>query len=103
MPRTIEPAAITSHTSESLEQAVDSLMPQLTQELVELVRIPSISADGFPSEPMDAAFNLVIELLRDAGLRDVDRLDLPDTYPIVTAEIAAPPGAPTVLLYSHYD
>ncbi|HKE88081.1 MAG TPA: M20/M25/M40 family metallo-hydrolase [Vicinamibacterales bacterium] len=100
MPRTIEtPVA----TSQSLAQAVDGLMPQLTQELVELVRIPSISADGFPSEPMDAAYNLVIELLRDAGVRDIDRLDLPDTYPIITADIPAPPGAPTVLLYSHYD
>ena len=100
MPRTIEtPAA----TSQSLADAVDSLMPQLTQELAELVRIPSISAAGFPAEPMDTAYNLVIEFLRDAGVRDIDRLDLPDTYPIITANIAAPPGAPTVLLYSHYD
>src|SRR5262245_18201630 len=102
MPRTIETPA-PSHTSQTLAQAVDSLMPQLTHELVELVRIPSISADGFPSEPMVAAFNLVIELLRESGVRDVDRLDLPDTYPIITADIAPPAGAPTVLLYSHYD
>jgi acetylornithine deacetylase/succinyl-diaminopimelate desuccinylase-like protein len=100
MPRTIDTNAA---TSQSLTQAVDSLMPQLTQELVELVRIPSISANGFPSEPMDAAYNLVVELLRDAGVRNIDRLDLPDTYPIITADIAAPSGAPTVLLYSHYD
>src|SRR5262249_7683706 len=30
-------------------------------------------------------------------------LDLPNTYPIITGEIPAPQGAPTVLLYSHYD
>jgi acetylornithine deacetylase/succinyl-diaminopimelate desuccinylase-like protein len=33
----------------------------------------------------------------------VGRLDLPDTAPIVVGHIPAPPGAPTVLLYSHYD
>ena len=30
-------------------------------------------------------------------------LSLPDTAPIVTGEIPAPDGAPTVLLYAHYD
>ena len=30
-------------------------------------------------------------------------LELPDTAPVVTGEIPAPDGAPTVLLYSHYD
>lgn len=90
-------------TSQSLASAVNSLMPQLTSELVQLARIPSISASGFPSEPVHKAFNLVAELLRDAGLQNVGRLDLPNTYPIVTGEIPAPAGAPTVLLYGHYD
>ena len=34
---------------------------------------------------------------------NVGTLDLPNTYPIVIGEIPAPPGAPTVLLYGHYD
>ena len=33
----------------------------------------------------------------------LDPLELPDTAPVVLGEIAAPDGAPTVLLYSHYD
>ncbi len=33
----------------------------------------------------------------------VTSLDLPDTAPIILGEIPAPDGAPTVLLYSHYD
>jgi cysteinylglycine-S-conjugate dipeptidase len=89
--------------SHSPAHAVDALLPQLTSELVQLVRIPSISAAGFPSEPLHKAYGLVAELLRDAGLRNVSSLDLPNTYPIVTGEIPAPAGAPTVLLYSHYD
>ena len=31
------------------------------------------------------------------------QLELPDTAPVIIAEIPAPAGAPTVLLYSHYD
>jgi acetylornithine deacetylase/succinyl-diaminopimelate desuccinylase-like protein len=77
-------------------------MPQLMADLIQLARIPSISAANFPSEPVHRAHALVGELLRDAGLR-VKTLELPDTYPIVTGEIPAPPGAPTVLLYGHYD
>ena len=48
------------------------------------------------------AFELTSRLFADAGVA-VGRLDLPDTAPVVTGEIPAPPGAPTVLLYSHYD
>ena len=36
-------------------------------------------------------------------MQNVAPLELPDTAPAVTGEIPAPPGAPTVLLYSHYD
>jgi acetylornithine deacetylase/succinyl-diaminopimelate desuccinylase-like protein len=41
-------------------------------------------------------------LFADVGV-EVGRLDLPDTAPVVVGQIPAPPGAPTVLLYSHYD
>ncbi len=87
----------------ALAKAVDELMPQLTTELIRLSRIPSIAESTFPPEPVREACNAVIELLRDAGLTQVKTLDLPETYPIVTGEIPAPPGAPTVLLYGHYD
>ena len=33
----------------------------------------------------------------------LEPLELPDTAPVFLAEIPAPAGAPTVLLYSHYD
>ena len=46
---------------------------------------------------------MVVGLFRDAGVETVGSLELPDTAPIMTGEIPAPPGAPTVLLYSHYD
>jgi acetylornithine deacetylase/succinyl-diaminopimelate desuccinylase-like protein len=81
---------------------VRDLMPRLRRDLDELVRIPSISGDGHPEQPLLDAHDMVARLFADAGV-EVDRLDLPDTAPIVTGEIPAPEGAPTVLLYSHYD
>jgi len=46
---------------------------------------------------------MISELLRGAGCQSLKTLELPDTAPIIIAEIEAPAGAPTVLLYSHYD
>jgi cysteinylglycine-S-conjugate dipeptidase len=88
---------------DSIAAVVDGLMPQLTKELVQLTRIPSISAPGYPVEPIHEACQLVMALLRDAGVGSVRTLDLPNTFPVVLGDIPAPPGAPTLLLYSHYD
>ena len=50
-----------------------------------------------------AARDVVVELLEGAGVQNVRSLELPDTAPVVLGEIPAPEGAPTVLLYGHYD
>jgi acetylornithine deacetylase/succinyl-diaminopimelate desuccinylase-like protein len=84
---------------------VPALLDELKADLGRLVAVPSISAPGFPEprEPILAACELTMSLLRDAGVADVTTLELPDTAPIVMGGIPAPDGAPTVLLYSHYD
>jgi acetylornithine deacetylase/succinyl-diaminopimelate desuccinylase-like protein len=81
---------------------VARLMPALRADLARLVAIPSVSVPGRIDEPLLAAFALTSELFAAAGV-EVERLDLPDTAPVVCGSIPAPPGAPTVLLYSHYD
>jgi acetylornithine deacetylase/succinyl-diaminopimelate desuccinylase-like protein len=89
-----------------MTSAVSTLMPQLKSELARLVAIPSISAPNYPAAthpPLLEAYEAVVELFRDAGVRILDPLLLPGTAPVVMGEIPAPPGAPTVLLYSHYD
>jgi acetylornithine deacetylase/succinyl-diaminopimelate desuccinylase-like protein len=81
-------------------------MPRLKYDLARLVAIPSISAPGYPAathEPLLEAYEAVVELFRDAGVRILDPLVLPGTAPVLMGEIPAPEGAPTVLLYSHYD
>ncbi len=86
-----------------LPEKVRSLMPELVADLGRLVRIPSIAFPDFPREPLNEAHDLIVELLRDAGVQTIDTLNLPDTAPVITGAIPAPDGAPTVLLYSHYD
>lgn len=79
-----------------------TLMPDLRRELEALVAIPSVSGPGRPDEPILAACHEVVRLFEGAGAQ-VELLELPGTAPIITGGIPAPPGAPTVLLYSHYD
>jgi cysteinylglycine-S-conjugate dipeptidase len=81
---------------------VRELMPGLREDLDRLVRIPSVSGGGRSPEPLRAAHDEAARLFSEAGV-EVSTLELPDTAPIVYGEIPAPPGAPTVLLYSHYD
>src|SRR5437868_5257883 len=82
--------------------AVTELMPALRADLDALVRIPSVSVPGEVGPALLEAFEVTSRLFAEAGVA-VGRLDLPDTAPVVVGEIPAPPGAPTVLLYSHYD
>lgn len=82
---------------------VAALMPALRTDLERLVRIPSIAFPGFPPEPLAQAHDLVVDLLRDAGVEQLETLSLPETAPVITGEIPGPEGAPTVLLYGHYD
>ncbi len=92
--------------SRSLSETVTSLAPQLKEELARLVAIPSISALGYPAETHPAlleAYEEVARLFADAGATILDPLELPETAPVLLGEIAGPDGAPTVLLYSHYD
>src|SRR5262245_42891490 len=85
-----------------MRDTVRGLMPDVVADLGRLVRIPSISAPDHPREKLQEAHDLVAELLGDAGV-EVSTLSLPDTAPVVTGSIPASAGAPTVLLYSHYD
>ena len=99
-------AARRDTTHPALAGRVRELMPKLREDLAGLVAIPSVSESGFAASSRPAllqARDAVAALLEDAGCKQVTSLELPDTAPLVTAEIAAPDGAPTVLLYSHYD
>jgi succinyl-diaminopimelate desuccinylase len=70
-------------------------------ELCELLRIPSISADPNYGTHMQRAAQWLVAKFQAMGLAT----DLIPTtgHPLVYAETEAVPGAPTVLVYGHYD
>lgn len=71
-------------------------------ELLELLRIPSVSADStFKDDVFDAAEFLKTKL-EEAGADQVEICPT-DGFPIVYGEKIIDPAAPTVLVYGHYD
>ena len=72
------------------------------EELLDLLRIPSISADPAYKEAMLTTANFVAKSLTDAG---ADKVEICPTagHPIVYGEKIIDPKKPTVLVYGHYD
>ncbi|GAB3979759.1 dipeptidase [Actinoallomurus acanthiterrae] len=90
--------------NEDLRAAVKRLMPQARSDLAELVSYRSVfDARQYPQRECDRAAEWVAEAFREAGLTDAGLHDTPDGSKAVIARRPAPPGAPTVLLYCHYD
>lgn len=90
-------------TADDLRTKTKSLMPGLLADLERLVRLPSVAFPGFPDEPVRQTAAAVAQLLRDAGLPDVRMMDVARAPQAVFGQRPAKPGAPTVLLYAHYD
>lgn len=91
-----------------LRNRVQAIWPGVRSDLEDLVRIPSVSNSDFDQAHVAASAQAVADLLRGAGLPEVQILgvDRPDGTPGAPAVVArrpAPAGAPTVLLYAHHD
>ncbi|EST37086.1 beta-Ala-His dipeptidase [Streptomycetaceae bacterium MP113-05] len=87
-----------------LAATVASLMPRAREELAELVAFQSVAdPDLFPRSECEAAAGWVADALRAEGFADVALLDTPDGTQSVYGHLPGPQGAPTVLLYAHYD
>lgn len=82
--------------------AVEIVMPGVVEDLQQLVAIPSVSS--LPEHDGDVARCAaeVQRLLEDAGCPGVRLLEA-GGKPAVYGHFPAPEGAPTVLLYAHYD
>ena len=90
--------------NEDLRGVVRALMPQAKADLSTLVSFRSVADDRqFPVEECHQAAAWVAQACRDAGLTDAGLYDTPDGSKAVIARRPAPAGAPTVLLYCHYD
>ena len=85
-------------------EGVDRGFDRTVDELVQLARIPGVSAAGFDPKEVERSADAVAALLGDVGLRGVEILRIPGAHPYVVGEwLDAGPDAPTALIYAHHD
>lgn len=91
-------------TANPIAETVRSLMPRAKAELTELVAFESVADEAVaPRSECEAAANWVADALRAEDFQDVALLDTPDGSQAVYGILPGPAGAPTALLYAHYD
>ena len=88
---------------DDLRAAVAADFPRLLDELATLVRIPSVSADGFDDAEVRRSAQSTAALFDATGLDDVRLLEVDGAHPAVLGEFRVDPEALTVLLYAHHD
>ena len=71
-------------------------------EMLELLRIPSVSAKTEHKEDMRKCAELVKQRLKDAGTDKAEVMNT-DGHPVVYGEKIIDSSKPTVLVYGHYD
>jgi acetylornithine deacetylase/succinyl-diaminopimelate desuccinylase-like protein len=90
-------------TPDEIRSRAAGLMPELLAGLERLVAIPSVAFPGYPPEPVHQMAEEALRLFREAGFANAELQEVPAGYPPVYGEITGPEGAPTVMLYAHYD
>ncbi|MFD9460577.1 dipeptidase [Streptomyces sp. NPDC060027] len=91
-------------TVSELAAKVTALMGRAKTDLAELVAIPSVADPRqYPPGECHRAAQWVADAFTEAGLHDVHLAETPDGSHAVIGHRPPPPGAPTVLLYCHYD
>ncbi|HTZ04620.1 MAG TPA: dipeptidase [Gaiellaceae bacterium] len=79
-------------------------MPRARDELAELVSFKSVAdAKQFPVEECEKAAQWVIDAFAGVGFQDLAAHPTSDGSKAVVGHRPGPDGAPTVLLYCHYD
>lgn len=88
----------------TLRDTVGELMGQAKDDLVQLVAFQSVAdPKQYPPEECKKAADWVVDAFTEVGLQDVRASLTPDGSHCVHGHYPAPHGAPTVLLYCHYD
>ncbi len=87
---------------EKVQAYIQENKQRFLDELLELLRIPSVSADPAYKKDVLNTAEKVAAFLQNAGADNVE-LCPTDGYPIVYGEKLIDPNKPTVLVYGHYD
>ncbi len=85
----------------TLDEYLDQNGPRFEEELCQLLRIPSVSAMSTHKQDIRSAATWVLKQFQSLGF-DAELIETAG-HPIVYAESPPVPGAPTVLVYGHYD
>lgn len=87
---------------EKAQAFISANKERFLEELFELLRIPSISADPAYKEDVKRAAEAVANNLRQSGADDVEVIPT-EGHPIVFGQKIIDPALPTILVYGHYD
>ncbi len=87
---------------EYINNYINKHKDRFINELIELLKIPSISADPSFKEDVLNCSEAVAKALKNAGADNIEICETPG-YPIVYGEKIKDPKLPTVLVYGHYD
>jgi acetylornithine deacetylase/succinyl-diaminopimelate desuccinylase-like protein len=86
----------------NLDEYVEENKDRFVKELIELLKIPSVSADPAYKKDVLNTAEAVKDALKTAGCDSVEICETPG-YPIVFGEKIIDKNLPTVLVYGHYD
>jgi acetylornithine deacetylase/succinyl-diaminopimelate desuccinylase-like protein len=87
---------------QNIKNYIDSNKERFINELIEILRMPSVSADPAFNQDVLNTSEAVKIFLEKAGCDTVEICETPG-YPIVYGEKIIDPNLPTVLVYGHYD
>ena len=90
-------------TIDDIRTGVAGVLPGIRQDLEDLVRIESVSADPARAGEVRRSAEAVAELFRAESFDSVEIVSAEGGAPAVIAHKSGPEGAPTVLLYAHHD
>ena len=85
-----------------LKHFIENNKSRFITELIELLKIPSVSANPTYKNEVIKTANTVKHSLEKAGCQTVELCETAG-YPIVYAEKTINPKLPTILVYGHYD
>lgn len=87
---------------EKIQSYIKENQERFLEELKEILRIPSISADPAYKEDVQRTASAVADHLQKAGMEVVE-IHQTEGHPIVYGEKKIGPELPTILVYGHYD